>query len=56
MQVALPDVWAALDLINQSGLDGLAVAEDGRLAGMLTRRSLGDMVRNRLAARQGTAG
>jgi len=50
------DVWAALDLINQSGLDGLAVAEDGRLAGMLTRRSLGDMVRNRLAARQGTAG
>lgn len=50
------DVWEALDLISQSGLDGLAVAEDGRLAGMLTRRSLGVLMRSRMAARQGAGG
>jgi Zn-dependent protease len=50
------DLWDALDLINQSGLDGLAVAEDGRLAGMLTRRSLGNAVRTLVAARGGAAG
>jgi Zn-dependent protease len=50
------DLWAALDVINQSGLDALAVAEDGRLAGLLTRRSLGKAVQTLLAARQGAAG
>ncbi len=50
------DVWEVLDTINQAGIDGLAVAEDGRLAGMLTRRSLATVVRDRLATRAGTAG
>ena len=50
------DVWEALDAINQAGIDGLAVAEDGRLAGMLTRRSLATAVHDRIAARAGTAG
>lgn len=56
--VLAPDdeVWGALDLINQSGLDGVAVAEDGRLAGLLTRRSLSAAVRDRVAAKQGAAG
>ena len=47
------ELWGALDLVNQSGLDGVAVAEDGRLAGMLTRRSLSAAVRDRMAAQQG---
>ena len=50
------DVWEALDAINQAGIDGLAVAEDGRLAGMLTRRSLATAVHDRIAARAGTVG
>jgi len=50
------DVWDALDLINQAGLDGVAVAEDGRLAGLLTRRSLSAAVRDRVAAAQGATG
>ena len=50
------DVWEVLDAINQAGIDGLAVAEDGRLAGMLTRRSLSVVVRDRIATRAGTAG
>jgi Zn-dependent protease/predicted transcriptional regulator len=45
------ELWGALDAINQSGLDGLAVAEDGHLAGMLTRRSLATVIRGRIAAR-----
>lgn len=45
------ELWGALDTINQSGLDGLAVAQDGHLAGMLTRRSLGALIHGRMAAR-----
>ena len=55
--VLAPDdaLWDALDLINQGGLDGLVVAEDGRLAGVLTRRSLANAVRDRLVARDAAA-
>jgi Zn-dependent protease len=49
------DLWGALDLVNQSGLDGLVVAEDGRLAGLLTRQSLSAAVRDRMAAQRGGA-
>jgi Zn-dependent protease/CBS domain-containing protein len=50
------ELWGALDLVNASGLDGVAVAEDGHLAGMLTRRSLSAVVRDRMAARSSAAG
>jgi Zn-dependent protease len=48
------DLWSALDLVNQNGIDALAVAEDGHLAGMLTRRSLAVAIRDRMAARGGS--
>lgn len=44
-------LWTALDAINQSGLDGLAVAEDGRLAGVLTRNGLARAVADRMIGR-----
>ncbi len=43
-------LWDALDLMNNGGLEGLAVAIEGRLAGMLTRDSVADAVRVRAAA------
>jgi len=43
------DLWEAVDRMNQLGQEGLAVVEDGRLAGMLTRDSVGDVVRRRSA-------
>lgn len=43
-------VWTALELLQKSGVDGLAVVEDGRLAGMLTRRAAAEAIRDRLAA------
>lgn len=55
--VLAPDdpLWDALDLINQGGLDGMAVAEGGRLAGMLTRRGLANAVRDLIVARDGAS-
>ncbi len=50
------DLWDAIDLINQNGIDALAVAEDGRLAGLLTRKSLTLAIRDRLAARGNAPG
>ena len=37
-------LWDAVDLMNTQGLDGLAVAIDGRLEGLLTRDSIGALV------------
>jgi CBS domain-containing protein len=50
--VLAPDepLWDALDVMNSGGLDGLAVAVEGRLAGILTRDSVSDAVRVRAAA------
>ena len=50
--VLAPDdpLWEALDTMNSGGIDGLAVAVEGRLAGMLTRDSVSEAVRNRAAA------
>ena len=50
--VLTPDdpLWEALDTMNSGGIDGLAVAVEGRLAGMLTRDSVSQAVRSRAAA------
>jgi Zn-dependent protease/predicted transcriptional regulator len=50
--VLAPDdpLWDALDTMNSGGIDGLAVAVEGRLAGMLTRDSVSEAVRTRAAA------
>jgi len=50
--VLSPDdpLWEALDTMNGGGIDGLAVAVEGRLAGMLTRDSVSEAVRTRAAA------
>ena len=39
------DLWDAVDLMNQLGLEGLAVVDDGRLVGMVTRDSVGEVIR-----------
>ena len=51
--VLAPDdpLWDALDSMNNGGLEGLAVAVEGRLAGMLTRESVSEAVRNQAARR-----
>lgn len=41
-------LWTAVELLNQRGLDGLAVVEGGELAGMLTRDSVGVAIRARV--------
>lgn len=41
-------LWDAVEVLNQRGLDGLAVVEDGLLAGMLTRDSAGVAIRARV--------
>lgn len=43
-------LWDALDVMNSGGIEGLAVAVEGRLAGMLTRDSVSEAVRTRAAA------
>lgn len=43
-------LWDALDVMNGGGLEGLAVAIDGRLAGILTRDSVAEAVRMRAQA------
>ncbi|HEY4190844.1 MAG TPA: CBS domain-containing protein [Candidatus Limnocylindrales bacterium] len=43
-------LWDAVEAMNEAGLDGLAVADDGRLAGLITRESLGDAIRSLAAA------
>ena len=45
------DLWAAVDQMNQLGQEGLAVVgADGTLVGMLTRDSVGEVVRARSTA------
>lgn len=41
-------LWDAIELLNRRGLDGLAVVEDGLLAGMLTLDSAGVAIRARV--------
>ncbi len=48
-------LWGAIELLGTSGQDGLAVADHGRLAGLLTRDGVADLVRLR-AARQASSG
>ena len=50
------DLWDAVDRMNQLGQEGLAVVdEDGRLVGMVTRDSVGEVIRQRTAADAGLA-
>lgn len=44
---------AAVETLQRTGLDGLAVVEDGRLAGMLTRRAAAEAIRERVRAKAG---
>ena len=55
--ILAPDdgLWLAADLMRERGLDGLAVATDGRLVGMVTRTSVEAAVR-RLASSPGVDG
>jgi len=46
-------LWEAVEVMNNQAIEGVAVAVDGRFAGMLTRDSVGALVR-RLAANQAT--
>jgi Zn-dependent protease/CBS domain-containing protein len=49
--LALADpLWNAMETIQRRGLDGLAVVEEGRLAGMVTRDSAAEAMRARLPA------
>ena len=47
--LALGDaLWGAVDNLNQSGLDGMAVVDGGRFVGMVTRESIAEVIRHRL--------
>lgn len=46
-------LWEALETLQRSGLDGLAVVEDGRFAGMLTRRAVAEAIRSRIGVEAG---
>jgi len=49
--VALADpLWGVMETMQRRGLDGLAVMEEGRLAGMVTRDSAAEAMRTRLPA------
>ncbi len=48
-------LWDAVELLNEGALDGLAVADDGHLAGLVTRDGLATSIRA-LAARRATGG
>jgi Zn-dependent protease/CBS domain-containing protein len=56
--VLAPDdaLWDAVELMNESGLDGLVVADAGQLAGLVTRDGLADAIRTRAAARAAGSG
>ena len=47
-------LWDAVDTLNQAGLDGLVVVEDGRFVGIITREAIAGVVRGRVQA-QGAA-
>lgn len=42
--------WGVMETMQKRGLDGLAVVEEGRLVGMVTRESAGEAMRSRLPA------
>jgi Zn-dependent protease/CBS domain-containing protein len=41
------DLWPAVEMMDRQGLDGLAVVADGRLEGIVTRESIGDLILRR---------
>ena len=43
-------LWAVMETMQRRGLDGLAVVEEGRLLGMVTRDSAAEAMRDRLPA------
>ncbi len=43
-------LWDAVNTLNDSGLDGLAVADGGRFAGMITREAVAAVIRLRVAS------
>jgi Zn-dependent protease len=49
-------LWDALEALSNGSLDGLAVTEHGRLAGMLTRDGVSAAIRRTAALRAGSAG
>ena len=49
-------LWEAVELMNAGALDGLAVADGGHLAGLVTRDGLADAIRVRAAAHAATGG
>jgi len=49
-------LWEAVELMNAGALDGLAVAEGGHLAGLVTRDGLADAIRVRAAAHAASGG
>jgi Zn-dependent protease/CBS domain-containing protein len=49
-------LWDAVELLNEAGLDGLAVAEGGHLAGLVTRDGLANVIRLHAASRATTGG
>ena len=49
-------LWEAVELMNAGALDGLAVADGGHLAGLVTRDGLADAIRIRAAAHAATGG
>ena len=49
-------LWEAVELMNAGALDGLAVAEGGHLAGLVTRDGLADAIRVRAQAQAASGG
>lgn len=43
-------IWGVMETMQRRGLDGLAVVEEGRLVGMVTRDSAAEAMRSRLPA------
>jgi CBS domain-containing protein len=41
------DLWPAVEMMDRQGLDGLAVVAEGRLQGMVTRDSIGNLILRR---------
>lgn len=45
-------LWDAVDTLNVSGLDGMAVLDDGLFVGMVVRQSIADLIRRRQEERE----
>jgi CBS domain-containing protein len=46
------DLWAAIEMMDRQGLDGLAVVVDGRLEGTVTRESIGELILQRTGGQE----